>query len=54
MRASLHQLDGTFAAHRSKNVLAPAAEIGDSRAAIYSLMHSMVWRDGIAGMPPSR
>lgn len=52
MRPSLQQLDDAFATHRAKNLLAPAAEIGDSRAAIHGLMHSMEWRDGVAAMPP--
>jgi hypothetical protein len=52
MRPSLQQLDTAFMAHRTKSLLAPAAEIGDSRAAIHGLMHSMEWRDGVAGLPP--
>lgn len=51
MRPSLQQLDSLFAEHRTKHLLAPAAEIGDSRAAIHGLMHSMEWRDGVAGLP---
>lgn len=50
MRPSLQQLDMTFMAHRTANLLAPAAEIGDSRAAIHGLMHSMEWRDGAAAL----
>lgn len=52
MRPSLQQLDAVFAAHRTSNLLAPAAEIGDSRAAIHGLMHSMEWRDGATTLPP--
>lgn len=51
MRASLRELDISLSVHRPANLLAPPAEIGDSRAAIHSLMHSMEWRDGVVGLP---
>lgn len=51
LRASLQQLDATFTPHRGTNLLSPTAEIGDSRAAIHALMHSMEWRSGTAGLP---
>ena len=51
MRPSLQQLDTVFTAHRSRNLLSPTAEIGDSRAAIHGMMHSIEWRDGIVGIP---
>lgn len=51
MRASLRQLDEAFTPHRGNNLLSPTAEIGDSRAAIHGLMHSMEWRSGEAGLP---
>ena len=51
MRASLQQLDAIFTPHRGTNLLSPTAEIGDSRAAIHGLMHSMEWRSGKPGLP---
>lgn len=51
MRASLKQLDEAFVRHRDKNLLSPAAEIGDSRGAIHDMMHSMEWRDGVPEAP---
>lgn len=52
MRASLQALDMTLTEHRTQNLLSPTAEIGDSRAAIHSLMHSMEWREGAPELPP--
>jgi hypothetical protein len=51
MRASLKHLDVAFTPHRDTNLLSPTAEIGDSRAAIHGLMHSMEWRSGDSGLP---
>lgn len=51
MRPSLQQLDATLSTHRSAALLAPTAEIGDSRAAIHGLMHSMQWRAGTPVLP---
>jgi hypothetical protein len=51
MRASLRHLDAVFTPHRGTNLLSPTAEIGDSRAAIHDLMHSMEWRSGKPGLP---
>jgi hypothetical protein len=51
MRPSLQQLDAIFTPHRGTNLLSPTAEIGDSRAAIHALMHSMEWRSGKPGLP---
>lgn len=51
MRASLRDLNLTFAKHRNTNLLSPVAEIGDSHAAIHGLMHSMEWRAGEPGLP---
>lgn len=52
MRPSLHALDAVLVTHRTQNLLSPTAEIGDSRAAIHGLMHSMEWREGVPAMPP--
>lgn len=46
IRNSLRVLGESLSEHRSTNILAPVAEIGDSRAAIRSLMRSMEWRGG--------
>ncbi len=51
MGASLQRLDEMFAQHRGANLLSPTAEIGDSRAAIHGLMHSMEWRAKVSGVP---
>lgn len=51
MRPALQQLDEVLAAHRTANLLSPTAEIGDSRAAIHGLMHSMEWREGAPVLP---
>jgi len=51
MRPALQQLNEVLAAHRTANLLSPTAEIGDSRAAIYGLMHSMEWREGAPVLP---
>jgi hypothetical protein len=51
MRASLQHLDAAFTPHRGTNLLSPTAEIGDSRAAIHGLMHSMEWRSGKPVLP---
>lgn len=51
VRASLQSLDAAFTPHRGTNLLSPTAEIGDSRAAIHGLMHSMEWRAGVPGLP---
>jgi hypothetical protein len=51
MRASLQLLDAVFTPHRGTNLLSPTAEIGDSRGAIHSLMHSMEWRSGKPVLP---
>ena len=51
MRPALQQLDTAFAAHRPQNLLSPVAEVGDSRAAIHGLMHSMEWREGTPVLP---
>lgn len=51
MRPSLQELDSTLLVHRSSSLLAPTAEISDSRAAIRSLMHSMQWRAGAPTLP---
>lgn len=52
MRPSLQALDTVLTTHRTQNLLSPTAEIGDSRAAIHGLMHSMEWREGVPAMPP--
>lgn len=52
MRPSLQALDATLVEHRSQSLLSPTAEIGDSRAAIHGLMHSMEWREGVPVLPP--
>lgn len=46
IRNSLRTLGDSLMAHRNTNVIAPVAEIGDSRAAIRGLMRSMEWRGG--------
>ena len=51
LRPSLQQLDAILTPHRDTNLLSPTAEIGDSRAAIHALMHSMEWRSGTPGLP---
>ena len=51
MRPPLEQLDEILVAHRTANLLSPTAEIGDSRAAIHGLMHSMEWREGAPVLP---
>lgn len=51
MRPALQQLDATLVEHRASNLLSPVAEVGDSRAAIHGLMHSMEWRASVAGLP---
>lgn len=50
-RTSLRLLDEAFMANRTNKLLAPPSEIGDSRAAIHGLMHSMEWRDGPVALP---
>ena len=52
MRPSLQALDAVLTEHRTQNLLSPTAEIGDSRAAIHGLMHSMEWREGVPALPP--
>lgn len=52
MRPALRQLDASLLEHRAANLLSPVAEVGDSRAAIHGLMHSMEWRAGVVGLPP--
>jgi hypothetical protein len=53
MRASLGRLDAeVFTPHRNTSLLSPAAEIGDSRAAIHGLMRSMEWRSSVSALPP--
>jgi len=51
MRPALQQLDASLLVHRAANLLSPVAEVGDSRAAIHSLMHSMEWRASVVGLP---
>ena len=51
MRTPLRLLDEGFATHRSEKLLAPPAEIGDSRAAIHDMMRSMEWRGGVLALP---
>lgn len=46
IRQSLDVLGNLLKDHRTTNVIAPVAEIGDSRAAIRMLMRSMEWRGG--------
>ncbi|PXV76611.1 hypothetical protein [Pantoea sp. PNA 03-3] len=46
IRQSLDVLGNLLKDHRTTNVIAPVAEIGDSRAAIRMLMKSMEWRGG--------
>ncbi len=46
MRGSISTLEELLQRHRKENVIPPVAEIGDSRAAIRSLMRSMEWRGG--------
>ncbi len=46
IRNSLRALGDSLIAHRATKVIAPVAEIGDSRAAIRGLMRSMEWRGG--------
>lgn len=46
IRNSLRALGDSLMEHRNTNVIAPVAEIGDSRAAIRGLMRSMEWRGG--------
>lgn len=46
IRNSLRTLGDSLMEHRNTNVIAPVAEIGDSRAAIRGLMRSMEWRGG--------
>ncbi|MBA1220845.1 hypothetical protein G7017_08030 [Pseudomonas fulva] len=46
MRGSISTLEALLQRHRTENVIPPVAEIGDSRAAIRSLMRSMEWRGG--------
>lgn len=46
IRNSLRTLGDSLIEHRNTNVIAPVAEIGDSRAAIRGLMRSMEWRGG--------
>ncbi|WP_444756767.1 hypothetical protein [Pseudomonas sp. A014] len=46
IRNSLLTLGDSLMEHRNTNVIAPVAEIGDSRAAIRGLMRSMEWRGG--------
>ncbi|QXI40509.1 hypothetical protein [Pseudomonas xantholysinigenes] len=46
IRSSLRVLGDSLMEHRNTNVIAPVAEIGDSRAAIRGLMRSMEWRGG--------
>ncbi|MEQ7754886.1 hypothetical protein [Xanthomonas sp. WHRI 8370] len=52
MRPALQQLDAILLEHRAANLLSPVAEVGDSRAAIHGLMHSMEWRAGVVALPP--
>lgn len=51
MRPALQQLDASLLEHRAANLLSPVAEVGDSRAAIHGLMHSMEWRASVMGLP---
>ncbi|CAG75777.1 hypothetical protein ECA2877 [Pectobacterium atrosepticum SCRI1043] len=46
IRQSLDVLGNLLKDHRTAKVIAPVAEIGDSRAAIRMLMRSMEWRGG--------
>ncbi|CNG92562.1 TPA: hypothetical protein ACPZUU_002683 [Yersinia enterocolitica] len=46
IRQSLDVLGDLLKDHRTTKVIAPVAEIGDSRAAIRMLMRSMEWRGG--------
>jgi len=46
IRQSLNVLGDLLKDHRTTNIIAPVAEIGDSRAAIRMLMRSMEWRGG--------
>ncbi|HBB3095909.1 TPA: hypothetical protein KAC79_004965 [Escherichia coli] len=46
IRKSLGVLGESLIKHRANNVIAPVTEIGDSRAAIRTLMRSMEWRGG--------
>lgn len=51
MRPSLQQLDEALGGNGTKSLLSPSGEVGDSRAAIHGLMHSMEWRAGAVMLP---
>src|SRR5579863_11611 len=52
IRDALSALGDRLVQHRASKVTSPPAEIGDSRAALRSLMRSMEWRGGVIGYSP--